>query len=106
MIEELSRYLEEEAGVTVVGASSHLSNRPKLRADIEAAPDFDVMVTELKAASVDVATEAAKRVGKRVVYCDNDPVVIGEDASVLASSALELARRVVSKAKAQGARAQ
>lgn len=94
MLDRLSRFLGDESGCEVVGASPHLSNRPLLRADIDAAPDFDCMVTELKAASVDVATETAVRMGKRVVYCDNEPVVVGDDPGALRLTALELARRV------------
>lgn len=94
MVEVLARFLREESGCDVVGASPHLSNRPLLRADIEAVPDFDVMLTELKAASVDVATELATEMGKRVVYCDNEPVVVDGSASALSEAALQLARRV------------
>ncbi len=94
MMERLSRFLEEETGCAVVGASPHLSNRRLLRADIDGAPDFDCMLTELKAASVDVATDVARQMGKRVVYCDNEPVVIGEKPEALREAALALANAV------------
>jgi len=97
MMDRLSRFLEEETACTVIGVSPHLSNRPLLRADIEAAGDFDCMLTELKAASVDVATDIARQMGKRVVYCDNEPVVIGEEPEALRESALALARGVVAR---------
>ena len=41
--------------------------------------DVDVMLTELKAAAVDVATKDALKAGLEVVYCDNIPLVIRED---------------------------
>ncbi len=104
MAERLARSLEEETGCEVVGVSSHLSNRPLLRRDIEAAPEFDCLVTELKAASVDVATDMARAMGKRVVYCDNEPVAVGENPDELRESALELAHAVIKRSSAGGAR--
>lgn len=94
MIDRLSGFLETETGCMVVGASPHLSNRPLLRADIEASADFDVMLTELKAASVDVATEVAIEMGKRVVYCDNEPIVVEGDGSALSRAAIDLVSSV------------
>lgn len=95
MMDRLSQFLEEESGCRVVGSSPHLSNRPLLRADIEASPEFDCMLTELKAASVDVATEFARQMGKRVVYCDNEPVVVGEAPEALSEATIELAESVL-----------
>jgi len=99
VLPRLSEYLEEETGCRVVAASSNLSNRPMLRDDIAAAPDFDCLLTELKAASVDVATQVASEMGKRVVYCDNDPVVLGEDPDALRGAAVALARRIAADKK-------
>ncbi len=39
----------------------------------------DVMLTELKAAAVDVATKDALQAGLEVVYCDNIPLVIRDE---------------------------
>jgi cyclic 2,3-diphosphoglycerate synthetase len=41
----------------------------------------EVLVTELKAAAVDVATRAALERGMEVIYCDNrpEPVVTSDD---------------------------
>ena len=68
------RYLQDRYRCEVVGISHHLSNRPKLRADIEeiikkASPTL--LLTELKAAAVDVATAMGLEAGLRVVYADN-----------------------------------
>ncbi len=75
----LVAYLQERYGCEVVATSSRLADRPALRADLEAAPAFDVLLMELKAAAVDVAARAASAVGARVVVCDNRPVVTGVD---------------------------
>ena len=75
----LIKHLEEEHGCKVVGTTPHLSNRPLLQKDIEKYIDeVDVMLTELKAAAVDVATKDALKAGLEVVYCDNIPLVIRE----------------------------
>ena len=68
-------YLEENHDCTVVGYSSALSNRPKLKKDLDGLNRADLLLTELKGAAVDVATDTAIRMGKRVVYMDNIPVV-------------------------------
>ncbi|HOI40091.1 MAG TPA: cyclic 2,3-diphosphoglycerate synthase [Methanobacterium sp.] len=76
----LVKHLEEEHDCTVVGTTPHLSNRPLLQKDIEKYIDeADVMLTELKAAAVDVATKDALEAGLEVVYCDNIPLVIRDE---------------------------
>lgn len=76
----LIKHLEEVHHCTVVGTTPHLSNRPLLQKDIEKYIDeVDVMLTELKAAAVDVATKDALKAGLEVVYCDNIPLVIRKE---------------------------
>ena len=76
--EVLVKYLEEKYMCKVIGTTSHLSNRPLLQKDIEKYIDeADIMLTELKAAAVDVATKDALKSGLDVVYCDNIPKVCG-----------------------------
>jgi cyclic 2,3-diphosphoglycerate synthetase len=75
VVHHLARYLEETAGCTVVGTSVHLADRAQLRADLaDAAGKFDVLVTELKAAAVDVVVAVGEESGVPVVLCDNEPV--------------------------------
>ncbi len=76
----LKDYLEENFNCNVVAISSHLSNRPLLQRDIEENIDnIDCMLTELKAAAVDVATKDALNKGLEVVYCDNIPIAINDE---------------------------
>ncbi|MCZ7525058.1 MAG: 2,3-diphosphoglycerate synthetase [Acidimicrobiia bacterium] len=70
----LASHLEAQHCATVVGWSSQLANRPRLTEDLARAPGAEVLVTELKAAAVDVATRVALERGMEVVYCDNRPV--------------------------------
>ena len=50
----------------------------------------DVMLTELKAAAVDVATKDAIAAGLEVVYCDNIPVAIDDSYPDLGQSVLNI----------------
>lgn len=75
----LVRYLEAEHGARVVGWSNNLANRQLLIDDLRAIRGAEVLVTELKAAAVDVATRVAIDADMHVVYCDNRPVTTGGD---------------------------
>ena len=88
---KLVEYLESNFHCEVIGTTAHLSNRPLLREDMEKYMDkADVMLTELKAAAVDVATKDALANGLEVVYCDNIPVPINDSYPDLAQSVIEL----------------
>ena len=88
---KLVDYLEDSYGCEVVGTTAHLSNRPLLRQDMEKYMDkVDVMLTELKAAAVDVATKDAIAHGLEVVYCDNIPVAISDTYPDLTKSVIEI----------------
>jgi cyclic 2,3-diphosphoglycerate synthetase len=67
-------HLQEAFGCRVVGWSTHLSDRASLALDLDAAPDYEVLLTELKAAAVDVAARRARERGAEVVFVDNRPV--------------------------------
>lgn len=87
----LVSHLEENYGCKVVGTTPHLSNRPLLQKDIEKYIDHaDVMLTELKAAAVDVATKDSLEAGLEVVYCDNIPIAIDDTYPDLDESILEI----------------
>ena len=89
--DKLVNYLEDNYGCEVVGTTAHLSNRPLLKEDMAKYIDkSDVMLTELKAAAVDVATKDAIEAGLEVVYCDNIPVAISDEYPDLAESVIEL----------------
>ena len=89
--DKLVDYLERNYDCKIIGTTAHLSNRPLLRQDMEKYMDkAEVMLTELKAAAVDVATKDAIAAGLEVVYCDNIPVTINESYPDLAESVLNL----------------
>ncbi len=96
MVRTLVGHLEREHGCTVVASSTHLSDRARLREDLAgAAGSFDVLLTELKAAAVDVVAEAGDVAGVPTVLADNVPVSVGGedlDAVVRAMAARALHR--------------
>jgi cyclic 2,3-diphosphoglycerate synthetase len=67
----LERHLREEHGATEVTVSCNLADREALRRDLERS-DADVYVIEIKAAAIDVVSEAASERGVEVVFADND----------------------------------
>jgi len=71
-------YLESKYGCCIVMASFNLSRRDALRKELSESPDFDMILTELKAAAVDVLTEYALINKKGITYIDNIPVIIGK----------------------------
>lgn len=71
----LRAHLEERHGAKVVGISHRLSNRPALEQELRAADGtYDVLLTEIKAAGIDLAARHARAIGARIVLCDNVPV--------------------------------
>jgi cyclic 2,3-diphosphoglycerate synthetase len=80
LLRTLRDHLEEAYGCQVVAASTALSDRSALRADLRAhAGSFDTIVTELKAAAIDVVAAAGAEAGVPTVLCDNEPVTLGGD---------------------------
>lgn len=85
IVPRLVSHLEDEYGCTVVAWSAALSDRVRLRADLAAhSGTFDVLLTELKAAAIDVVAAAGEEAGVPTVLCDNVPVAVdGHDLSHL-----------------------
>lgn len=75
----LTEHLECEHGGKVVGTSHALADRHELAAELDAMPDADVLLVELKAAAVDLAVRTALERGMDVVFCDNRVVSTGGD---------------------------
>jgi len=98
-------HLEQAHGVTVVGWSPHLADRARLTADLEAADDYEVLLTELKAAAVDVAAARALARDAEVVFLDNRAhVVEGRDlgAAIVELQDLAIARATDRTARGPG----
>lgn len=102
ILDKLSGHLEREYGCTVAGASPHLSNRSLLRADMRrCAGRYDLLLTELKAAAIDVVAAAGQEAGVPTVLCDNVPVSV--DEGDLDGVLLEAARLALERGAGRGA---
>src|SRR5439155_11191630 len=88
------RLLEASWGCRVVGWTGRLADREGLARQMDEAERYDVLLTELKAAAVDVACERAIARGAEVVFVDNRATVVEGDVDLPAAfdQVLELAR--------------
>jgi cyclic 2,3-diphosphoglycerate synthetase len=80
--ERLAASIEERCGCRVVGWSARLADRAGLARDMDEAEGFDVLLTELKAAAIDVAARRAEMLGADVVFVDNRAVVVEGDGDL------------------------
>lgn len=74
--------LEQTAECRIVMTSPYLSHRDRLEQDIAMAPSFDVLLTELKGAAIDVAARRALERGADVVFVDNRPRTVEGDGEI------------------------
>lgn len=85
-VPQMVLWLESNYGCRIAATSTHLANRPILREDIRTSfakhPDIDTLLSEVKAAGIDVATRLAKEADRRVVYIDNILREVGEDRNL------------------------
>jgi cyclic 2,3-diphosphoglycerate synthetase len=70
------QHLREGFRCEVVGWSARLADRVGFAEDLDAAQEYDVLLTELKAAAVDIGVERALNRGAEVVFVDNRAVVV------------------------------
>jgi cyclic 2,3-diphosphoglycerate synthetase len=78
--DSIKRHLEEEHGCEVVGISHSLSDRHKLQEEMRGLKGrADVLLCEIKAAGIDVATRTALEEGLEVAFMDNVPHGIDQD---------------------------
>lgn len=79
----LEQALADDHGADVVLVSCDLADRGRLYAAVKrAAAEADVLLTEIKAAAIDVVAEAAAAAGRELVFCDNEPVALEGDLAV------------------------
>ncbi|MCK5587096.1 MAG: 2,3-diphosphoglycerate synthetase [Candidatus Lokiarchaeota archaeon] len=77
MMETVENYLSNKYECNIVGTSQHLSDRTKLKKDLKRLAQADVLVTELKAAAIDIATKTAFQLRRPTIFCDNELQVKG-----------------------------
>ncbi len=76
----ITAHLEDTYGCSVVGMAHSLSDRRQLEEEIaDVGKEADILLCEIKAAGIDVATRSALACGLDVVYMDNVPVGVDDD---------------------------
>ena len=75
--DRVRRHLADEHGAEVVHVSGSLSNRAKLREELETV-DAEVFLVELKAAAIDVVAAVGRDRGVRVVLAGSDVLSVGD----------------------------
>lgn len=84
-------HLEVEYNCEVCGFSSNLSDRQKLKEDLKEGLDCaDALLTEIKAASIDVAARVAKSKEIEIVFLHNQAVLVGGTVENIEDSILSL----------------
>ncbi|OKY77279.1 MAG: Cyclic 2, 3-diphosphoglycerate synthetase [Candidatus Methanohalarchaeum thermophilum] len=90
----IKAYLEEEYGCRVKEISNNLSNRIKLKKDLNRSiSSCDILLTEIKAASIDVAAKKAKKEGLEIVFLHNRPVPVDGSIDELNEAILSLCKK-------------
>ncbi|HJS25533.1 MAG TPA: 2,3-diphosphoglycerate synthetase [Actinomycetota bacterium] len=85
--------LERSHGCRVVGWSARLADRAGLSQDLDGAEAYDVLLTEIKAAAVEVASDRAVAAGAQVIFTDNVAVAVeGDDLPAAFAETIDLAR--------------
>lgn len=75
-------YLEKHYNCSISKISFNLSDREKLVQDLESSGGYDAILTELKAAAVDVLTHYGIKNNKEVIYLNNIPIVEGDEGTL------------------------
>ena len=93
---DIADSLEQDCDCKVSGISTNLSRRPALREELDdGLEDCSVLLTEIKAASIDVAARAAKEKGARIVFLHNRLELVGGTVQDLEEAVLGLCRSAV-----------
>ncbi|MBS3762065.1 MAG: cyclic 2,3-diphosphoglycerate synthetase [Planctomycetes bacterium] len=89
--DNIKDYLEDTYNCTITGFSTNLSNRRVLREDLrDGLKNADVLLTEIKAASIDVAAKAAQDEDVQIIFLHNKPVLTGGTVENLTNAIVDL----------------
>jgi cyclic 2,3-diphosphoglycerate synthetase len=93
--DSISDHLERRHGCRVVGISNHLSDRPRLKLDLrEGLKKAEILLTEIKAASIDVAAIEAEKAGLDIVFLNNIPELTGGNIDRLDREILSIIQKI------------
>ena len=90
------RPLEENYDCEIVGYTNSLSNRKKLALELEnGLKNADVLLTEIKAASIDTAARKAREMGVEIIFMHNKAEVTGGTVNKLEDSIISLCNKAI-----------
>ncbi|MBD3178460.1 MAG: cyclic 2,3-diphosphoglycerate synthetase [Candidatus Latescibacteria bacterium] len=93
--DSISDHLEKRHGCSVVGISNNLSDRPSLKLDLrEGLKKAEILLTEIKAASIDVAAIEAEKAGLDIVFLNNIPELTGGNIDRLDREILSIIQKI------------
>lgn len=92
---KFSTFLEKEYECSITSFTTKLSNRVVLKEDLRRnLSKAEVLLTEIKAASIDVAVKEAKQRDMEIVFMHNRPELIGGTVKNLDESVLNVSQKV------------
>lgn len=95
ILDKLKEYIENEYDCEVKGTSGNLSRRTKLRRELKTGLNgVDVLLTEIKAASIDIAASTAREKGVDIVFLHNRPLLLGGNIEDIEKSIMSLCKGV------------
>jgi cyclic 2,3-diphosphoglycerate synthetase len=98
VVPTIKTHIEATFECELVGLSTNLSNRPDLRADLdEGMAETDVLLTEIKAASIDVAGRYAKEKDAEIVFMHNEVTAIRGSVDSLEDGVVSLCEETLEK---------
>ncbi len=97
ILPKIKTHLEEDSNCEVVGITNNLSDRIELEKDLKDIEDAEVLLTEIKAASIDVAGMYARKKGLELTFMHNETVIVGGNVDDLEKAVLPLCKRAVEK---------
>lgn len=77
VMDQQVKYLEQKFECEITGYTTNLSNRELLKQDLRQLSSAEVLLTEIKAASIDVAAKAAKNNSLDIIFLHNELKLVG-----------------------------
>ncbi|MFW5946462.1 MAG: cyclic 2,3-diphosphoglycerate synthetase [Candidatus Natronoplasma sp.] len=91
ILPKIMEHIETEKGAEIVGHSNKLSNREALRKDLNRGlKEAEMLLTEIKAASIDVAGKSAKEKGAEIVFMHNESILVGGTVETFEEAVLDV----------------
>jgi len=98
ILPKIIEHIETEHGAEVIGYSNKLSNREELRKDlIRSLDEAEVLLTEIKASSIDVAGKSAEEKGVAIVFMHNESILVGGTVETFDDAVLDVYNKAMER---------